>query len=104
MMIKTKLRRITTPIAAIVVIATLGSIGGVAQQQTALALELDLDDLSDEIGDDGGEEREICESLQLPGIPNVLCARLAEALPCLDGVTVVIISPETGQPIILGCN
>jgi len=100
MVIKTKLSALTAAIATIAVIATMGSIGGAGQQQTALALELDLD----EIVDDGGEEREICESLQLPGVPGVICARLAEALPCLDGVTVVILDPETGRPIILGCN
>jgi hypothetical protein len=56
---KTKLSTITAAMATIAVIAIMGTLGGIGQQQTALALELDLGRLLDdeiELDDEINEE------------------------------------------------
>jgi hypothetical protein len=61
MIMKTELSTIIAALAIIAIIAIMGTIGGIGQQQTALALELDLERLLDdeiELDDEIDEELE----------------------------------------------
>jgi hypothetical protein len=109
MVIKTKISTITAFIATIAAIAALGSIGGgigLGQQQTAIAQELNLDEVDDLLDDIGSEEREICEDFQLPNQPITICFRPPDALPCIGGVLAEIARGDIGGdvPPIFTCS